>query len=94
MAGGFDNVGSFCSEKLTAYEIGSKNRFFGNKLQVNLEGFIWKYRNQQFSQFGYDLGNPPSTVFLTRNIGNSTIKGFDLDVELLAATDTLLSGSV
>ena len=33
-------------------------------------------------------------MFLTRNIGNSTIKGFDLDVELLAATDTLLSGSV
>ncbi|WP_125953436.1 TonB-dependent receptor [Novosphingobium sp. MD-1] len=96
-AGGFTfarGLESYAPETLDAYTIGSKNRFFGNKLQVNLEGFIWKYRNQQFSQFGYDLGNPPSTVFLTRNIGNSTIKGFDLDVELLAATDTLLSGSV
>lgn len=61
---------------------------------MNLEGFIWKYRDQQFSQFGYDLGTPPSTVFLTRNIGNSTIKGFDLDVELAATRHTTLSTSI
>lgn len=96
-AGGFSfarGLESYAPETLDAYTIGTKNRFLDNKLQINLEGFLWKYRNQQFSQFGYDLGSPPSTVFLTRNIGNSTIKGFDLDVELLPASNTLLSASV
>jgi iron complex outermembrane receptor protein len=33
-------------------------------------------------------------VFLTRNIGNSTIKGIDLDVDLKPTRNTLLSASV
>ncbi|MBN8819752.1 MAG: TonB-dependent receptor [Sphingomonas sp.] len=96
-AGGFSfarGVESYAPETIKAYTIGSKNRFLGNRLQVNVEGFIWKYKNQQYSQFGYDLGNPPSTVFLTRNIGDSTIKGIDLDVEFLATPNTLLSANV
>jgi iron complex outermembrane receptor protein len=96
-AGGFSfarGVESYAPETIKAYTLGSKNRFLGNRLQVNAEAFLWKYKNQQYSQFGYDLGNPPSTVFLTRNIGNSTIKGIDLDVEFLATRNTLLSASV
>ena len=96
-AGGFSfarGVESYLPETIEAYTLGSKNRFLGNKLQVNVEAFYWKYRNQQFSQFGYDLGSPPATVFLTRNIGDSTIKGADLDVELKPLRHTLLSASV
>jgi len=96
-AGGFSfarGVDTYKPETIDAYTIGSKNRFLGNTLQVNVEAFLWKYRNQQFSQFGYDLGNPPATVFLTRNIGNSTIKGVDLDVDLKPTPNTLLSASV
>jgi iron complex outermembrane receptor protein len=96
-AGGFSfarGVESYLPETIDAYTLGSKNRFFGNTLQVNLEAFLWKYRNQQFSQFGYDLGNPPATVFLTRNIGDSTIKGIDLDIDFKATPNTLLSASV
>ncbi|AIT80473.1 TonB-dependent receptor [Novosphingobium pentaromativorans] len=96
-AGGFSfarGLESYEPESIDAYTIGSKNRFFGRKLQLNLEAFLWKYKNQQFSQYGYDLGNPPSTVYLTRNIGNSTIKGLDLDVEWLATPTTLLQANV
>jgi iron complex outermembrane receptor protein len=96
-AGGFSfarGVETYKPETIDAYTLGSKNRFLGNTLQVNVEAFLWKYRNQQFSQFGYDLGNPPATVFLTRNIGNSTIKGVDLDVDLKPTPNTLLSASV
>jgi len=96
-AGGFSfarGISTYEPETIKAYTIGSKNRFLGNRLQVNVEAFLWKYKNQQFSQFGYDLGNPPSTVFLTRNIGDSTIKGVDLDLEFLPAENTLLSASV
>lgn len=96
-AGGFSfarGVETYKPETIDAYTLGSKNRFFGNKLQVNVEAFLWKYRNQQFSQFGYDLGIPPATVFLTRNIGNSTIKGVDVDIDLKPTPNTLLSASV
>jgi iron complex outermembrane recepter protein len=96
-AGGFSfarGVETYAPETIKAYTLGSKNRFFGNTLQVNLEAFLWKYKNQQFSQFGYDLGNPPTTVFLTRNIGDSTIKGVDLDIDVKPTRNTLLSASV
>jgi iron complex outermembrane receptor protein len=96
-AGGFSfarGVETYKPETIEAYTLGTKNRFFGNTLQVNLEAFWWNYKDQQFSQFGYDLGNPPATVFLTRNIGDSTIKGVDLDVDLKPTRNTLLSASV
>jgi iron complex outermembrane receptor protein len=96
-AGGFSfarGVESYKPETIDAYTLGTKNRFLDNKLQINVEAFLWKYRNQQFSQFGYDLGNPPATVFLTRNIGDSTIKGIDVDVDLKPTPNTLLSASV
>ncbi|WP_404714102.1 TonB-dependent receptor [Sphingomonas sp. MMS24-J13] len=95
--GGFSfarGVESYKPETIRAYTIGSKNRFFGNTLQINGEAFLWKYKDQQFTQFGYDLGSPPATVYLTRNIGNSTIKGAEFDVELLATPNTLLSANV
>ncbi len=40
---------TYLPEKLTAYQIGSKNRFFNNRVQANVELFYWKYRNQQVS---------------------------------------------
>jgi iron complex outermembrane receptor protein len=96
-AGGFSfarGVETYLPETIDAFTLGSKNRFLGNTLQVNLEAFLWKYKNQQFSQFGYDLGTPPATVFLTRNIGDSTIKGLDLDLDFRPARNTLLSAMV
>jgi len=96
-AGGFSfarGVETYAPETIDAWTIGSKNRFLDNRLQVNVEGFLWKYKNQQYSQFGYDLGNPPATVFLTRNIGNSTIGGVDIDVDFMPTRDTLLSGAI
>lgn len=34
-------------EELTSYEVGSRNRFFDGKLQVNATGFYWDYKDQQ-----------------------------------------------
>lgn len=96
-AGGFSfarGVESYDPEQIRAWTLGTKNRFLNNRVQLNLEAFWWNYRGQQFSQFGFDLGNPPSTVFLTRNIGDSTIKGLDLDLQVLPTDTTTLSANV
>ena len=95
--GGFsfaEGLESYKPETIDAYTIGSKNRFFDNRLQINLELFDWLYKNQQFSEFGYDLATPPNQVFYTTNVGKSTNKGADIDMDYLLTPDTRLNGSV
>lgn len=41
---------TFDPEKVTAYEIGSKNRFFDNTVQLNLSAFYNRYRDLQESR--------------------------------------------
>jgi iron complex outermembrane recepter protein len=83
---------SFQPEYITAYTIGSKNRFLDNKLQLNLEGFYWKYKNQQVAHFGIDGSG--GQAFFTENVGSSTMKGFEADVEARPFSGTSLSASV
>lgn len=65
-------------EKVLAFELGSRNRFLDNRLQVNLEGFHWTYTDQQNSHLTFDtLGN---VNFLTQNAGQATLYGFNVDV--------------
>ena len=78
---------SFDPEFIDAFTIGSKNRFLGDTLQVNIEAFYWKYKGQQITYFS-TIDDAPN--FGTAN-GDSTIKGLDLDV-LWAATPTTKIG--
>jgi iron complex outermembrane receptor protein len=44
---GFD---TYQPETLTAYEIGAKNRFLDNRLQINVDAFYYNYKNYQVDQ--------------------------------------------
>jgi iron complex outermembrane receptor protein len=67
-------------EELTAYEIGSKNRFFNNRLQANLEVFYWDYKDQQIGL----LANINPAGQSTRPINvPGYAKGVELDLEWL-----------
>lgn len=91
-AGGFNPAFNYAPETITAYTIGSKNRFLNNRVQLNLELFEWKYRGQQISYLGIDpLGR---IGILTQNIGRSTIKGAEVDARLLVTRTTTLSANV
>ncbi len=74
-------------ERMTAYTVGSKNRFLDNTLQLNLEAFYWDYKDQQVShlapvQVASTPGGPIfGPVFKTENAGSATIYG--LETELL-----------
>lgn len=70
---------TFGPEKIEAWTIGSKNRFFDNRLQLNVEAFLWKYKDQQVTHLGPDpqLG----VSFFTENIGRSTNKGFEVELQ-------------
>jgi iron complex outermembrane receptor protein len=82
-AGGFSQasappLNTYDPEKLYAAEIGSKNRFLDNNLQVNVSGFYWKYKNLQDSRVNLDITGVPT--FVTFNSGDAKIYGATLDV--------------
>ena len=94
-SGGFNvSLGreSYLPEYITAITFGSKNRFFDNRLQVNLEAFRWQYRDQQVAHFGLDSTGNNSNF--SENIGRSRIQGIDLDVQAKLAANTTIRGSV
>jgi iron complex outermembrane recepter protein len=73
-AGGYTTTSSFGPESITAYEIGSKNRFFNNKLQVNLDGFYYDYKDLQVQQ-----NDPNSALVFTLNAGKARVYGVEFD---------------
>ena len=94
-AGGFffssDN-GVYKPETITAYTLGSKNRFLDNRLQVNLELYYWDYKNQQISHLGEDsLG---TIIFPTQNVGAATVKGVELETQAKPFEYTLLNADI
>ena len=94
-SGGFSNAAGFQTyepEYITAYTVGSKNRLLDNRLQLNVEGFYWRYRNQQVNFVGPDANG--ATANQTRNIGLSEIKGVDADAQFLLTPTTLLNAQV
>ena len=80
-SGGFSQtvppLNVFQPEKLYALEVGSRNRFFNNRLQINISGYHWLYKNLQDQRVNFDpLGN---VNFITYNSGDATISGGDLE---------------
>lgn len=76
-------------ETIKAWTVGSKNRFLDNRLQLNVELFYWKYRDQQVSSATRDSrGN---VVFATRNVGASTNKGFEIEAVAKPGRNTQVS---
>ncbi len=96
-SGGFNtSVGfeTFQPEYITAYSIGSKNRFLGNRVQLNLEGFYWDYRNEQVAHSGLDLAVPPRANSIVQNVGRADIKGVEVEGRVLVTPTTTLSADV
>ena len=98
-AGGFyvaaiDNT--FRPEKLTAYTVGSKNRFLDNRLQLNVEGFYWKYADQQVNFVGPAQYAPGvyAPGGITVNAGNARMYGVDLDVLFQPIPESHFSANV
>ncbi len=75
---GSNMASSFDPEKLTAFEVGVKNRFFDRRLQVNVEGFYWDYKDHQEAHVALSGQGVVGLSF--ENAGNATIYGGSADV--------------
>ncbi|WP_152414586.1 TonB-dependent receptor [Blastomonas sp. AAP53] len=80
-AGGFYaslTPNTFKPETLTAYTVGSKNRFLDNTLQLNLEAFYWVYKDKQITHLGPIL--PGGFGLITENAGKADIYGAEIEL--------------
>jgi iron complex outermembrane receptor protein len=78
----------FQPEALEAFTLGSKNRLFDDRLQLDVEVFHWRYKDQQVSAITQDsLG---VTNLATKNVGNATMKGIEVGFEWLVTEATRL----
>nr|WP_246463241.1 TonB-dependent receptor [Nitrospirillum iridis] len=61
-------------EKLTAYEVGAKNRFLDNRLEVNAEAYYYDYKNYQLQYPLFGAGQDINTLYslLLSQYGAST----------------------
>ena len=87
---------TFAPETLTAYTVGAKNRFFDNKLQLNVEGFYWDYRDQQITYVG---GVPTGNGLfaqgsITVNAGKSRIFGAEFEARFAPSRNDLFNLNV
>ena len=68
----------FRPETITAYEIGSKNRFMGNRLQINADVYYYDFHNLQITEPGtYNTAVAGSTL-VVENGGNSKTYGAEV----------------
>ena len=79
-SGGFNSNGSAPSvdygpETVAALELGSKNRFLNDALQLNVALFDERYQGYQASQVVPDLGNAPGV----QNVGSARIYGAEAE---------------
>jgi iron complex outermembrane receptor protein len=93
-AGGFNTVPGqntlpYGPETIKAWEIGSKNRFWDGKAQLNATGFYYDYTNQQVTVRDQTVGL--SAVF---NAGSSHIYGTELEGILQPTTADKFDASI
>ncbi|MFT4089449.1 MAG: TonB-dependent receptor [Asticcacaulis sp.] len=101
-AGGYSTSlippGSYEPEELTAIEIGSKNRLFENRLQLNVAVYHYEYENYQIQYPVYTAPSPnpddaEGTVGFAQYVLNAdtgTNKGAELEARYLFPTGTIV----
>lgn len=79
----------FQPENLEAFTLGSKNRLLDGRVQVDVEAFHWRYEDQQVSTIMQD--SQEVTNLGTRNVGDATMYGVEVESHWLVSDVTRLS---
>jgi iron complex outermembrane recepter protein len=79
-------------EEITAYQLGTKNRFLSSRLQVNAEVFRYDYKG--FQTLGASFQPSGLLFFLTQNSQKAKFQGGEIETTFLATEHDRLSLSV
>jgi iron complex outermembrane receptor protein len=85
--------GAFDPEKLTAYQVGMKNRLLGGRLSLDSELYYYDYSNYQAA---YTSLNPVfgGNIRVVANAGAAKIKGGEIESSFMVTPSDLLTASV
>ncbi|MGD9982523.1 MAG: TonB-dependent receptor, partial [Hyphomonadaceae bacterium] len=81
-------ISPYASEQVTAYEIGSKNDFFDNRLRVNVAGYVNNFTDLQRTTVATDP--VAGIVQSTFNAAEATIQGLEVEVDAHVTNNLLL----
>ena len=89
---------TFQPETVTAYEVGSKNRFLDGRLQFNASAYYYDFRNYQITEPAF-LNGPGqqksgSQLLVIENTGSVTTYGVELDGEFALTANDRLTASL
>jgi iron complex outermembrane recepter protein len=87
----FETLRTFKPEEVTAVEVGSKNRFLGNTLQLNVAAFSNQYTNLQ-EQRQVPVG--ATTVSVIFNAAKAKANGFEAEMEWRTSKALTVGGSL
>ncbi|MBB6250962.1 TonB-dependent receptor domain-containing protein [Nitrospirillum iridis] len=92
-AGGLSTfTGNYGPEEITAYEVGSKNRFLNDRLQINLAAYYYEYTGYQLSYYHYVNDTPE---FFTSNVpGTTKVYGWEAEGSYMLTPDDRVDFSV
>lgn len=79
----------FDSDSVWSYEVGSKNKLFGRKVQLEASAFYIDWKNIQQS-----VGLNQCGFNYTDNLGGATSKGFDIQLQIKPTKSLTLGGSI
>lgn len=79
---------TYSPDSVWSYEVGSKNRFLGGRLQVNADAFYIKWNNIQQGVY-----LPTCAYTYNANAGNAVSKGFEFEITARPIPALLLSAS-
>ena len=91
-AGGFayGPTPEYKPETIKAYEVGSKNRFFADRLQVNLSAWLYDYKDFETTVVSTPPSAPNVTTITVVNAGSARMKGASANIDWLATEEDRL----
>lgn len=92
-SGGFNiatpAAAGYLPEKLDDWEVGIKSQFLDRRITLNVNGFYYKYKNIQVTQF---IGNPPTQI--VSNGARAELYGVDVDLTAKVARGLSITGGI
>lgn len=86
-------VGAYKPEHIIAFEVGSKNRFLDDRLQLNTDAYLYHYTNFQLSYPHY-LADGNINVYAANVGGTTVVRGLESELDWLVTGNDRLGGSV
>ena len=86
-------VGAYKPEHIIAFEVGSKNRFLNDRLQLNTDAYLYHYTNYQLTYPHY-LSNGNIQVYATNVGGTTKVAGLESELDYLVTEHDRVGGSV